>query len=332
MKIGYLGAGTWGFCLASLLASKGYEVISWTRDAELAEKLNRSHEHPFLPGSKIKGKLFFTTDMAQVLSGIDLLVESVTSAGIRPVFEEVRKNQAPLCPIVITSKGIEQNSGLILSQVIMEILGQDARARIGTISGPSYASEVIKGLPTSVVASAYAYDVMMHICETFTTPSFRVYPNADMLGVAYGGALKNIIAIACGMADGLGLGYSTKASLITRGLHEMRKLAVAHHCKAETLYGLAGLGDLCVTCSALLSRNCRFGHLLAQGMTPQQAQEKIGMVVEGAYTTISALQLSKQSGIPMPITETVYEIIYNKMPPLKAVQSLMARAIKEEHL
>lgn len=332
MRIGYLGAGTWGFCLASLLASKGFEVISWTRDAELAEKLNRTHEHPLLPGSKIKGNLLFTPDIGQALSNIDLLVESVTSAGIRPVFEAVKKNHKLSCPIVITSKGIEQNSGKILSQVIIEILGENERDRIGALSGPSYASEVIKGLPTSVVASAYDYELMMQICETFTTPSFRVYPNSDMLGVAYGGALKNIIAIACGIADGLGLGYSTKASLITRGLHEIRKLAVAHDCKAETLYGLAGLGDLCVTCSALLSRNCRFGHLLAQGMTPQQAQERIGMVVEGAYTAVSALQLSKQSQIPMPITETVYEIIYNKMSPVKAVQSLMARAIKEEHL
>lgn len=332
MKIGCLGAGTWGFCLASLLASKGYEVISWTRDPVLAKRLNETREHPHLLGHQSKGNLTFTTDMAEALSDIDLLVESVTSAGIRPVFEKVKQISSPKCPIIGTSKGIEQKSGMILHRVITEVLGDQTYSQIAALSGPSYADEVIKGLPTLVVVSAHEYDLMMHVREIFTTPSFRVYPNSDMEGVAYGGALKNIIAIACGIAEGLGLGYSTKAAIITRGLHEIRKLATAKGCKADTLNGLSGLGDLCVTCSALLSRNCRFGYHIAKGLNPKQAQEKIGMVVEGAYTCVSALQLSKECDIPMPITETVYEIIYNNMPPATAVQLLMARSIKEEHL
>lgn len=332
MKICFLGAGTWGYCLACLLASKGYDTISWTRDPDLAERLSAGHEHPFLPGHPPHPNMSFTTDLALALKDADLIVESVTSAGLRPVFEQVKKVCTPKCPIVLTSKGIEQNTGLILPQVLIEVLGEEERSRIACLSGPSYATEVIQGLPTSVVVSAYDKDLMMEVCEIFTTPIFRVYPNSDIHGVAYGGALKNIIAIACGISEGLGLGYSTKAAIMTRGLHEIRKLAVAKGCRAETLNGLSGMGDLCVTCSSLISRNCRFGYLLAEGMTPQEAQKKIGTVVEGAYTCVSALQVSKQLHIPMPITETIYKIIYEGMSLEKAVQKLMERTIKEEHL
>jgi len=332
MKIGFLGAGTWGFCLASLLASKGYQVISWTRDKELAEVLTKTREHPHLKGIRAPDNMSFTTNMAEALNGIDLLVESVTSAGIRPVFEQVKKIKIPNCPIVLTSKGIEQNSGLILPKVLIEILGEGIKSKIAFLSGPSYAVEVIKGLPTSVVVAAYNPNVLKEVCDIFTTRTFRVYPNQDVEGVAYGGALKNIIAIACGIAEGLGLGYSTKAAIMTRGLHEIRKLAVAEGCRPETLSGLSGMGDVCLTCGSLISRNCRFGYLLAQGLTIEEAQHKIGMVVEGAYTCVSAIQLSKQLNVPMPITETVYKILYEGMPIKQAVQSLMDRTIKEEHL
>lgn len=332
MKIGVLGTGTWGFCLASLLASKGYNTISWTRDSELAKQLTETREHPILSGHPAPKNMLFTTDLHEAVSGIDLLVESVTSAGMRPVFVDVKKIGAPSCPIVITSKGIEQNTGLILPQLLIEILGEKARLQIACLSGPSYAEEVIKGLPTSVVVSSFNPDIIKKICDIFITPTFRVYPNSDIKGVAYGGALKNIIAIACGIAEGLGLGYSTKAAIMTRGLHEIRKLAVAEGCKPETLSGLSGMGDVCLTCGSLISRNCRFGYLLAQGNTTEMAQKKIGMVVEGAYTCLSALQLSRQLNIPMPITETVYRIIYENMPLNQAVQFLMDRTIKEEHL
>lgn len=332
MKIGYLGAGSWGFCLASLLAGKGYEVVSWTTKEELAKQLNETRSHPFLPNHHSEGNLRFTTDLREALEGIDLLVESVTSAGIRPVFEQVKKIGIPKCPIVVTSKGIEQNSGLILTDVVVEILGENVRNQVGIISGPSFAEEVIRGLPTSVVGSAYSPDAMHLICETFTTNTFRVYPNSDFEGVAFGGALKNIIAIACGIAEGLNLGYSTKAAIITRGLHEIRKLAVASGCKAETINGLSGLGDIVLTCSSMISRNYRFGYLLTQGMDKDKVQEKIEMVVEGVYSCVSALQLSEQLDIPMPITSTIYDIIYKGMKPQDGVKALMKRTIKEEHL
>ena len=333
MKIGYLGMGAWGYCLATLLASKqNYEVICWTTKPELAEQLEKNREHPLLSGVKSTGKMTFTTDMSKAIHNVDVIVESVTSAGLRPVFEQVKSLRISPCPIVITSKGIEQDSESILPEVAIEVLGDAFRPLIGVLTGPSFAQEVIRGLPTSVVGSAYSLQTLQYICEIFTTPNFRVYPNTDMLGVAYGGALKNIIAIACGISDGLSLGWSSRAALMTRGLHEIRKLAVARGCKPETINGLAGMGDLCLTCSSPMSRNFRFGTLLAQGLKSDEAQKAIGMVVEGAYTCVSALQLSQHYNISMPITEAVYSIIRNQIHPKEAVRALMQRSIKEEHL
>lgn len=332
MKIGFLGTGSWGFCLASLLASKGHQVISWTTKKDLAKQLNEKREHPFLLGHYSHGNITFTTSLEEALDDVDLVVESVTSAGIRPVFEKVKAITPLHCPIVITSKGIEQNSSLILPEVVIEVLGEKTRSLIGVVSGPSFAQEVIRGLPTSVVASGFSQDVIAKVCDTFTTQSFRVYPNSDIYGVAYGGALKNIIAIACGISEGLELGFSSKAALMTRGLHEIRKLAVTRGCKGDTLNGLSGMGDLCLTCSSLISRNCRYGYLLAKGFTPKEAEKEIQMVVEGLYTCVSTFQLSKQVGVLMPITEIVYKIIYENMKPTDAVQLLMQRTIKEEHL
>lgn len=333
LRIGYLGMGAWGYCLASLLASNdNHEVICWTSKEDLARHLEKEREHPLLPGHRSKGKMKFTTNLSEALQDVDLIVESVTSAGLRPVFEQVKAVGVPKCPIVITSKGIEQNTGDILPVVALEVFGKSYQPYIGVLSGPSFAQEVIRGLPTSVVSSSYSIETMQFICDIFTTPAFRVYPNIDIVGVSLGGALKNIIAIACGISDGLSLGWSAKASLITRGLHEIRKLAVAIGSKPETFSGLAGVGDLCLTCGSSMSRNFRFGLLLAEGYSSDEAQKKIGMVVEGAYTCISALQVNEKYNISMPIAETVYDIIENNMQPRDAVQALMQRSIKEEHL
>ncbi len=332
MRIACLGVGSWGFCLARLLAGKGYDVISWTTRPQLLEFLQLKKEHPNFPGFSTPASLTFTTDLHHALSHAELIVEAVTSAGVRQVFRQVKESGLSHCPIVITSKGIEQDSGLILPDVVVEILGEEARHKVGVMSGPSFAQEVIRGLPVSVVGSAYDFNVMMQICEAFTTATFRVYPNDDILGVSYGGALKNIIAIACGIAEGLSLGYSCAAALMTRGLHEIRKLAVARGCKGETLNGLSGMGDICLTCTAPISRNFRYGYLLAQGHTPESAQKEIGMVIEGAYSCVSALQLSKQLLVAMPITEMVYKIIYASFPPQYAVDLLMQREVKQEHL
>ncbi len=331
MKIAYLGAGSWGFCLASLLAKKNHEVIVWTVSEALKDRLNHGGDHPNLPGHTSPSTLRLTSDLQEALQDADVIVESVTSSGIRPVFEQVQKLGFS-GPIVLTSKGIEQNTGLLLSDVVLSILGEKARSQVGCISGPSHAEEVVKGLPASVVCSAYSPEVMTFIHELFATNSFRVYPNSDINGVEFGGAVKNIIAIACGISDGLGFGDNAKAALMTRGLHEIRKLAVVKGCRPETLNGLAGMGDLCVTCLSTLSRNYRFGQCIAKGMTMEEAKSSIGMVVEGAYSCVSTLQLAQKAKIAVPITEAVYQILYEKKSCAEAVKELMRRTIKEEHL
>lgn len=332
MKIAYLGTGVWGFALQTLLASKGYKVVAWTRDGNLASRLNEKKEHPLLPGVVVSGSLTYTTVLREALEGADAIIESVTSAGLRPVCEQIAQLKPKECPFVITSKGVEQDTCLPLAEVAAKILGDDWKPQIGYLSGPSYASEVVRGLPTAVTCSAYGYDAMMMIRELFHTNRFRVYPNTDIVGVAFGGALKNVIAIACGAAYGLELGASCRAALMTRGLHEIRKLAVANGARSETLSGLSGMGDLALTCSSVESRNFRFGTLLAQGLSMDEAKDEIGMVVEGAYTAVSVLQLSRQLKVPMPICEVVYRVLYEGMLPEDALTYLMEREVKEEHL
>lgn len=333
MKIGFLGAGTWGFCLASLLCDNGHDVVLWTTDKDLCDMLNKTKTHPKLKGYSAKDNLHVTTDLELILlQPIELLVESVTSSGIRPVFEQVKEIKIPLCPIVITSKGIEQNTGLLLHSVIADVIGEDHMHQIGCLSGPSHAEEVIKNLPTGVVCSGHTKNTIDLIQKAFSSPKFRIYPNTDIAGVAFGGAMKNIIAIACGISDGLGFGDNTKAALMTRGLHEIRKLSVVKGCNPETLNGLAGMGDLCVTCLSTFSRNYRFGNLIAKQYSVEDAKKEIGMVVEGAYSCKSALQLAHKYHVSVPITEAVYRIIYEHLAPIDAVKHLLQRVVKEEHL
>lgn len=332
MKIGYFGAGTWGFSLASLLAAKGHRVVLWGKNADQMKQLQSKREHPKLPGYIADDNVTFTADFTQALEGADVIVESVSSKGIRPVFKRMTEVGKVRCPIIITSKGIEPDSCLLLPEVVLAVMGIECRPQIGCISGPSHAEEVIQKLPTSIVAAAYDPALMLQIHDLFTTPFFRVYPNADINGVCFGGAMKNIIAIACGISDGLGFGDNTKAALMTRGLHEIRKLSAAKGAKIETLNGLSGLGDLCVTCLSRHSRNSRFGRLIGEGLSMEEAQKKIGMVVEGAYTCLSAMQLAEQFQIEVPITQAVHSILYEDMNPSDAVKRLLQRAIKEEHL
>lgn len=327
MKIGYLGAGTWGFALAALLAANGHDVFLWTSRPDFADFLKENRQHPKLPKCYVDEKLQFTSDLEEALSGADFIVESVSASGLRSVLETVGTIS---CPMVITSKGIEQNSGLLLPEVAAEIFGK--KHLIGCLSGPSHAEEVVKQLPTSVVSSAYDQSVMNEIGDLFNSMYFRVYPNSDINGVAFGGAMKNIMAIATGISDGLGFGDNTKAALMTRGLHEIKKLSTTKGCNPETLNGLSGMGDLCVTCLSTLSRNYTFGRNLAEGLSPEAAREKIGMVVEGIYTCVSAKQLGEKYNIPVPITEAIYAILYEGLNPKDAVKALLQRAIKEEHL
>lgn len=331
-KIAYLGAGTWGFSLSSLLGCNGYPVTVWTRDSDLAKQLEKTRVHPKLPDSKAPESVHFTSDLDDALTSADLIVESVTASGIRPVFEKVLHWGPIRVPVILTSKGIEQGTGLLLPEILSEMMGVQQSPLLGCLSGPSLADEVIHQKPTSIVCSAYDANLMKTIHQLFTTPMFRIYPNSDVAGVCFGGAMKNIIAIACGISDGLECGDNAKAALMTRGLHEMRKLCVVKHCKPETINGLSGMGDLCVTCLSTHSRNYRYGRLIAEGFSPEGARQKIGMAVEGIYSCVSARQLGRKFGVPVPITEATYSIIYEGMHPKEAVQSLLQRSIKEEHL
>ncbi|AAP05651.1 NAD(P)H-dependent glycerol-3-phosphate dehydrogenase [Chlamydia caviae] len=331
-KIAYLGMGIWGFCLASLLANKGYHVVGWARNAELIAQLQTEKRHPQVPDVPIHPNLSFTTDMAEAVENASMIVEGVSSAGIRPVSEQLKTITNLNVPFVITSKGIEQHTGLLLSEIVVEIFGNDASQYLGYLSGPSIAREVLKGCPCSVVISAYNPDTLKKIHNAFLTPTFRVYPNSDLKGVALGGALKNIIAIACGISDGFRFGDNAKSGLVTRGLHEIRKFATIMNCRPDTLNGLAGLGDLCTTCFSSLSRNTKFGKLIAQGMTVAQAKAEIGMVVEGVYTALSAYQIAKHHKIDMPITTGIYRVLYENLDIQEGIAALLQRNTKEEYL
>lgn len=331
-KIAYLGMGIWGFCLASLLANKGYSVTGWARNPDLVSRLRSGHPHPLAPDTPIHPNLSFTSDLREAIEGASMIVEGVSSAGIRSIAEQLKAITDLRVPFVITSKGIEQNTGLLLSEIILEVFGDSARSYLGYLSGPSIATEVLRNCPCSVVISAYDSDTLKKIHTAFLTPKFRVYPNSDLKGVALGGALKNIIAIACGISDGFQFGDNAKSGLVTRGLHEIRKLTTIMDCRPDTLYGLAGLGDLCTTCFSTLSRNIKFGKLIAQGLTLEQAKAQIGMVVEGAYTALSAYQIAQHHNIDMPITTGVYRVLYENLDIKEAIARLLQRSTKEEYL
>lgn len=333
MKIAYLGAGAWGFCLARLLGQKGHSVTSWTKEEDILEQLNKTREHPFLPGRKAVESMRFTKNLKEALDGAELIVESVTSAGVRPVCQLLKEIGIPATtPIVVTSKGIEQKSGLVLPDVVCEVLGEAHRSHVAVVSGPSFAEEVSHSLPASVVCGCPNLDTATLVAEAFRTDFFRVYPNKDIRGVCFGGSLKNVIAIACGISDGMQLGTGARAALMTRGLHEMVRLARLEGCNQETLYGLSGMGDLFLTCSSSNSRNYRFGKLLAEGIEIHDAKKNIQMVVEGAYTASSCVALAAKLKISMPISEMVLSIIEGKVTPYEAVSLLMQRRVKEEVL
>ena len=330
MKIGYLGAGTWGTALAKLLAEKGFDVIVWDRNSNRIKQLDETRRHPKLEGSVIPKNIRYTSNLLEAITGVDLIVESITSLGIRSVFSEIKKLINLSCPVVLTSKGIEKDTHLLFPEILKEIFLDDKAHLIGCLSGPSHAEEVIKDMPTSVVSSSFDNKTSIFISEVFNTPTFRVYPNQDIMGVCFGGAMKNIIAIACGISDGIGFGDNAKAALMTRGLHEIKKLSLVKKANPETLNGLSGMGDLCVTCLSSLSRNYRFGQLFAKGYSLKEAISSIGMVIEGVYSCVSAWQLAAKHNIAVPITEAVHSVLYDNLDPRNVVKLLMQRSIKQE--
>lgn len=327
MKVGFLGSGAWGITLANLIASNGHEILLWSIEKEVIESLQTRGIHPKFPDFQVSSKIRYTDQLKDLLE-CDVLVECVTAKGFRPVCKQLVALGGLKIPFIITSKGIEQETGLLLVEIAYELFHR--KDLIGYMSGPTLAKEVMNEHPTSAVAASTSNNVIAIIKKLFGCSYFRVYANHDILGVAVGGAMKNVIAIASGLAEGLGYGLNTKALLITRGLQELKKLALVKHAKEETCFGLSGIGDLIVTGVSHMSRNFTFGFLLGQGLTREEAKKKIGMVVEGEYTVLSAHKLATKYALSLPISEAMYEVIYEGRNPQEAIKTILEKEAKVE--
>lgn len=320
MKVGFLGSGIWGMALVSLLTKNGHEVLLWSIESDVLDELEKTKQHPKFEKAVFNDLLKVTRDLEEIKE-CDVIIECVTAKGLRPVLESLTKNGMITKPFILTSKGIENHSGKILSEVAEEILGLDAQ--IGYLSGPTLADEVLDEHPTCAVAGSKSVEVQDLIKRLFEGPRFNVQSSKDLHGVALGGAMKNVIAIACGMVRGLNLGFNTTAMLLTKGLQELKKMAVIKGCDGETMNTLSGLGDLIVTGVSPLSRNFRFGKLLGEGYSAEEAKEAIKMVVEGEYTVKAAHELMEQSNMDLPITECVYNVLNKGMLPIEAITTIL---------
>lgn len=327
-RIAILGAGSWGTALAVHLARKGHRVRLWEFFEERANSLIRDRENRrFLPGVPIPKKVLVSSDLKGVCEGVDLLLLAVPSHTLREVCCKIRGLLGEEVIVVSCVKGLEEESLMRPSEVVEDVLGERL---LGVISGPSHAEEVSRGIPTTIVASSTTPWVMERIQQLFITPDFRVYTNSDLIGVELGGALKNIIAIATGISDGLGFGDNTKAALMTRGLVEITRLGVAMGARSQTFAGLSGMGDLICTCISRHSRNRWLGEAIGKGKTLKEAMEEMTMVAEGVRTTRVAHHLSGLHGVELPITDQVYNVLFEGKDAREAVRELMLREAKPE--
>lgn len=328
--IAVLGSGSWGTALAVHLARTGHDVRLWARDRALASAMASSRENAtYLPGITLPGALSPTSDMAHALDSASFVVMAVPSHGLRDVARAAAKAALPACTIVSAAKGIEEGSLLRMSEVLRAEL--PGAREIVVLSGPSFAMELARELPTAVVAAGESAEVVEGVMAHFRSPALRLYGSADVIGVELGGALKNIIAIAAGAVEGLGLGHNALAALITRGLAELSRLAVAAGGQRETLAGLAGLGDLVLTCTGDLSRNRKVGIELAHGRRIGEILAGTRMVAEGVRTTEAALALSQRYNIEMPIAREMSDVLAGRTDPQTAIRNLMGRKQKLEH-
>lgn len=328
-NVGVMGAGSWGTALALLLHSNGHQVTVWSINEEEVEMLSKEREHKSkLPGVKIPEDMVFTSDMEAAIKEKDFLVLAVPSAFTRGTARSMKPFVKEGQIIVDVAKGIEEDTLMTLSQQIEEEIPQ---ADVAVLSGPSHAEEVGRGLPTTVVIGAKTEETARYLQEMFMNHVFRVYISPDMLGMELGGALKNVIALAAGIADGMGYGDNTKAALITRGIAEIARLGVKMGGALESFTGLTGIGDLIVTCASVHSRNRKAGYLMGQGKTMEEAMAEVKMVVEGVYSAKAAAKLGKKYGVALPIVDKVNEVLFEGKDPKEAVDELMLRDSKAEH-
>ena len=329
-RIGVLGSGSWGTALAVHLAGTGHDVRLWARDGALAAQMASTRQNSvYLPGITLPGSLLPTHDMAAALEEAQFIVVAVPSHGVRDVARAANEHLPRACSIVSATKGLEEGTLLRMSQVLREELTNSGE--IVVISGPSFASELAHKLPTAIVAAGESSAIVEAVMAHFRSPALRLYGSSDVIGVELGGSLKNIIAIAAGVVEGLGLGHNALAALMTRGLAELSRLAVAVGAQRDTLAGLAGLGDLVLTCTGDLSRNRRVGLSLAKGESLQQILASTKMVAEGVRTTEAALALSAKYGIELPIAREMSDVLAGRTDPQTAIRNLMGRKQKLEH-
>ncbi len=325
-----IGGGSWGTTLANLLAEKGNAVRLWVRCASLCELIDTTGENPlYLEGIRLSQNILPTTSLEEALKDSSLVVCAVPSHGIRAIFKDASRYIGKEAIIVSASKGIEEGSHLTCSAILKECIQEELHQRVVVLSGPSFAKEVSRGLPTAVCVAGRT-DHAERIQKIFSTSSFRVYTSPDMTGVELGGALKNVVAIASGISDGLGLGNNARAALITRGLKEMVRLGIECGAEEKTFYGLSGMGDLVLTCTGELSRNRKVGLQIGRGKKLEEILSVMKMVAEGVRTSRSVRELARLKGVDMPITEQVYSILYDGKSPRVAVMELMTRRLKEE--
>lgn len=332
MKIAVLGGGSWGTTLANLLAKAGHDVMLWVYEADLVERLRAKRENDlYLPGITLSERLGYTNDVAEAVCDCGLLLLVPPSQVLRRVFTAACAHLPEDALVVSASKGIENDSLLLMSEVIAQVGPEGIGQRSAYLSGPSFAREVAAEMPTAVAVASASEAVAARVQQVFSTDYFRVYTNNDVIGVELGGALKNVIALAAGVSDGLGFGYNTRAALITRGLAEITRMAVAKGGRQETLAGLAGMGDLVLTCTGDLSRNRSVGIELGRGRSLTEVLQGMNMVAEGVKTCLSAWQLAQRLGIETPIINQMYQILYCDKPAREAVIDLMGRDLKAEH-
>ena len=331
LTITVLGAGSWGTALAKLVADQGHQVRLWSRRPEHAEAIQQSRTNQrYLPGFELPPTLECTADLAHALGGTEMILSVVPSHGLRATLAEAVALFPPDAPIVSASKGIENSTLMLVSEIFEEHLPRERHRLLTYLSGPSFAKEVAQGMPTAVSIAGRDAAVTERVQRTFTTDRFRSYTSDDVVGVEFGGALKNVIAIAAGISDGLGFGHNTRAALITRGLAEISRIAVKQGANPLTLAGLAGMGDLVLTCTGDLSRNRSVGMELGRGRKLADILASMTMVAEGVKTTKSAYELSKKLGIELPIVSEVYRVLYENKPVLQAVKDLMSRELSAE--